>query len=87
MLRAQFESSGKLELFDHLKVFLGGDKATVPYRELAGQLNMSEGAVKVATHRLRRRYRDVLRDEIQQTIGEEEDVDDELRQLFGTLSS
>ena len=68
-------------------MFLGGQKSTIPYRELGDQLKMSEGAVKVAIHRMRRRYRALLRDAIQQTIGTAEDVDEELRQLFKTLAS
>ena len=68
-------------------MFLGGQKSTIPNRELGDQLKMSEGAVKVAIHRMRRRYRALLRDAIQQTIGTAEDVDEELRQLFNTLAS
>ncbi len=86
-LRSEFDATGKIELFDRLKVLLGGQKSTVPYRELGRELKMSEGAVKVAIHRMRRRYRALLREEIQQTIGAAEDVDEELRQLFDTLAS
>ena len=86
-LRVEFDATGKVELFDCLKTFLGGEKSTVPYRKLGDELEMSEGAVKVAIHRMRRRYRVLLREEIQQTIGATEDVDEELRQLFGTLAS
>ena len=53
----------------------------------ADQLEMSEGAVKVAIHRMRRRYRALLREEIQHTIGAAENVDDELRRLFDALTS
>ncbi len=84
-LRAEFDATGKTELFDRLKMFLGGRPSTVPYRELARQLKMSEGALKVAIHRMRRRYRALLREEIQQTIGAAEDVDEELLQLFHAL--
>jgi RNA polymerase sigma factor (sigma-70 family) len=86
-LRGEFEANGKIELFDGLKMFLGGQKSTVPHRELGDQLNMSEAAVKVALHRARRRYRILLREEIQQTIGAEEDVDEELNQLFDALAA
>ena len=85
-LRGEFDATGKTEHFDRLKMFLGGQKATIPYRELGHKLNMSEGAVKVAVHRMRRRYRSLLREEIQQTIGAAEDVDEELRQLFDALA-
>ncbi len=86
-LRAEFEKAGKTELFECLKMFLGGEKSAVPYRELGDQLKLSEGAIKVAIHRMRRRYRALLRDEIQQTVVASEDVDEELRQLFKTLAS
>ena len=86
-LRAEFENAGKTELFHRLKMFVGGEKSTVPYRELGDQLNLSEGAVKVAIHRMRKRYRALLRDEIQQTVVAAEDIDDELRELFNTLAS
>ena len=88
-LRAEFEASGKAARFARLKMFVGGKKSTVPYRALADQLEMSEGAVKVAIHRMRRRYRALLREEIQHTIGATEDteaVDDELRHLFDALT-
>ena len=86
-LRAEFDATGKIELFGRLEMFLGGQKSTVPYRELGDQLKMSEGAVKVAIHRMRRRYRALLREEIQRTIGAAGDVDEELRRLFETLAS
>ncbi len=85
-LHVEFETRGRIELFDGLKMFLGGQKSTVPYRELAAPLKLSEGAVKVAVHRMRRRYRALLREEVRQTIGAAEDVDEELRQLFDALA-
>ena len=86
-LRAEFDVAGKTELFGRLKMFLGGSESTVPYRELGRQLDMSEGAVKVAVHRMRRRYRALLREEIQHTVAAPEDVDEELGQLFDILAS
>ena len=53
----------------------------------AGELNTSEGAVRVAVHRLRRRYRQLLRAEISKTVAEPSDVDDEIRSLFSALDS
>ena len=84
-LRAEFDATGKIERFEGLKMFLGGQKSTVPYRELGDRLKMSEGAIKVAIHRMRRRYRALLREDIQQTIGAAEDVDEELRRMFHAL--
>jgi RNA polymerase sigma-70 factor (ECF subfamily) len=73
-------------LFDTLRPALAGASAAAPYAELARQLNLSEGAVKVAVHRLRQRYRALLRDTIADTVTGPEEVEDELRYLFRTLS-
>jgi RNA polymerase sigma-70 factor (ECF subfamily) len=69
-----------------LKVFLGGESEPPAYRDIAGELNTTEGAVKVAVHRLRRRCGEILRDEIAQTVTSDEDVDQELRDLFANLA-
>ncbi len=84
-LRIEHESAGKLPLFDALKVFLTGEAGAPPLRTIAEQLGMTEGAVKVAVHRLRQKYRDALRAEITQTVTAPEDVDDELRHLLAAL--
>ena len=63
-----------------------GGRETQPYDELAVRLGMNEGAVKVAVHRLRKRYRQLLREEIAQTTAEAGDVDDELHHLFAVLA-
>lgn len=85
-LRRECAESGKEAHFDRLKGALtGADR--IPYRELGSELGLSEGAVKVAVHRLRGRYRDLLLDEIAQTLAEGESVDEELRHLFSAISS
>jgi RNA polymerase sigma-70 factor (ECF subfamily) len=82
-LRDGFGSSReKLRLFERLKPYLGGDRSAVPYRQLADELDMSEAAVKVAVHRMRRQCRAILRSEIAQTVTGPEEVDAELRDLF-----
>ncbi len=81
-LRSDYEQAGKLPIFDTLKIYLGGQDSTVPYREIADQLDLTEGAVKVAVHRLRRRCRECLRREIAQTVASTDDIDEELRLLF-----
>ncbi|MHB8955260.1 MAG: RNA polymerase sigma factor [Pirellulaceae bacterium] len=81
-LRDEYLHAGKLHVFEALKTYLGGEESTVPYRELAAQLGSSEGAVKVAVHRLRQRCRDCLRRTIAQTVASDEEVDEELRHLF-----
>ncbi|MEI8288136.1 MAG: sigma-70 family RNA polymerase sigma factor [Verrucomicrobiota bacterium] len=86
-LRAEYERAGKGELFAGLNSSLVGGRETQPYAELAAQLAMNEGAVKVAVHRLRKRYRQLLRDEIARTTIAAGDVDDELRHLFAVLAA
>jgi RNA polymerase sigma-70 factor (ECF subfamily) len=84
-LRDDFERAGKRDDFDRLKVFLTGEAAAPNYREAAAELGTTEGAVKVAVHRLRRRFRDVVLAEIAQTVTAPEDVDEELRYLFEAI--
>lgn len=88
MVRLQAEATiaKKRKLFDHLKVYLTAKKNSVPYRDVAAELGMTEGAVKVAVHRLRRRYRELLRDEIAQTVSTEDEIDQEIRDLFAALA-
>jgi RNA polymerase sigma-70 factor (ECF subfamily) len=82
-LRGEYEDSGRGKLFDALKGTLTG--AEEAYVDLAERLAMTEGAVKVAVHRLRQRYRDRLRAAIAETVEKPEDVDDEVRDLFAAL--
>lgn len=84
-LEQQYADSGKSELFDALKSHLVGE-ASVPYSALAVNLGMKEGAIKVAMHRLRERYGQMLRLQIAKTIEDSADVDQELRYLFEVLS-
>ena len=85
-LREEHEAAGKGQLFMTLRFAITGDRNTVPYTELAGQLGTSEPAVRVAVHRLRRRYRQVLRDEIAQTLASPDGIEDELRSLMTALA-
>jgi RNA polymerase sigma factor (sigma-70 family) len=84
-LRADYEQDGKGRLFEALKPCLLGSRESQPYAELAAALVMSEGAVKVAVHRLRERYRERLKAEIANTVASPADVDSELRHLFRVL--
>jgi RNA polymerase sigma-70 factor (ECF subfamily) len=85
-LRDEFAASGKLELFEHLKSYLGDGEGTVPYHQIGAALGKTEGAIKVAVHRLRERCREVLRAEISETVSDPKEVDDELRDLFAAVS-
>ena len=73
--------------FALLKGYLTGDAQDVRYKDVADELDMSEGAVKVAVHRLRQRFGDVLRDEVARTLNDPADVDDEIRHLFAAFES
>ncbi len=86
-LKAETSRRGKQDLFEHLKSHLAGQTHTIPYRDLAAELRMTEGAVKVAVHRFRARYRELLREEIAQTVSNSTDVEDEIRTLFAALAS
>ena len=67
-LRAEWTEAGRADVFDRLKPCLTGDSRERGYRDLGRELGMTEGAVKVAVHRLRRRYRDLLHEEIAETV-------------------
>ena len=85
-LRAEFVRDAKAELFEALKPCLLGERTSQPYAALAEKLEMTEGSVKVAVHRLRQRYRQLLRDEIANTVARPEEVEEELRYLFAVLA-
>ncbi|MBI4557149.1 MAG: sigma-70 family RNA polymerase sigma factor [Candidatus Hydrogenedentes bacterium] len=84
-LGAEYAQSGKTPLFEALCPYLSGSPDTATYREVGHGLEMSEGAVKVAVHRMRKRYRELVRQEIAQTLGNEADIDGELRYLISIL--
>jgi len=81
----EYSDAGKRALFEALKPGLTG--ANVAHAEIAAQLNVTDGAVKVAAHRLRQRYREVLRAEIADTVAHPDEIEDELRHLMSALSS
>lgn len=84
-LRNEFVQHGRPEDFERLKVFLLGQSGA-PYAALAQELNTSEGALKVAIHRLRKRYRELFRQEIADTVADPADVESELQHLVVVLS-
>ena len=84
-LRAEFVQHGRLDHFNRLKIFLL-DSAETPYAALAREMGTSEGALKVAIHRLRKRYRDLFRQEIAETVADPADVESELRFLVAALT-
>jgi RNA polymerase sigma-70 factor (ECF subfamily) len=82
-LRDEYHAEGKGDLFEELKVVITGQPAA--YADMAARLRRSEGAIKVAAHRMRHRYRMLMRARIAETVGEG-DVEDELRHLLAVLS-
>jgi RNA polymerase sigma factor (sigma-70 family) len=86
-LRESFERDGRAADFERLKQFLPGDGSHLSYADAARQLGVSEGAAKVAVHRLRRRYREALHAEIAYTVEDPREVDSEIRYLLQALAS
>ena len=83
----QAVAAGRAAVFEELKVFLAGGSGGAAYAEVAGRLGMSEGAVKVAVHRLRERYQSLLEDEIANTVGSPAEVAEERRYLLAALGA
>ena len=86
-LREEYARAGKARVFAQLKSALTGERRSVPYAEIGARLDLSEGAVKVAVHRLRQRYRELLREEISHTVSGPEQIEEEIHALFAALES
>jgi RNA polymerase sigma factor (sigma-70 family) len=84
-LENEYRSAGNAKLFDSLKELLSDEPARRSQADVAGELGMTENAVKQAFHRLRQRYRQLLRDEIAQTLAVPGDVEEELRHFISIL--
>ncbi len=84
-LAVEQSDAGKEQIFAQLKDHLWGEARQTSYAEMAERMGMTEGAVKVTVHRLRRRLRDLLRQEVAQTVATAGDVDEELRHLIGAI--
>lgn len=85
-LRREFVTMEKAELFDELKGFLAGKPDANAYASVAARTGLKEGTVKVAVHRLRHRYGELLRAQVAQTVRDPAEVDDELRYLVQVLA-
>ena len=85
-LRDEHGAEGKAGLYEQLKPFLMVGKSEIPYAQAAATLKLTEGAVRVAVHRLRRRYRELLREEITQTLANPAQADEEMQALFSALA-
>jgi RNA polymerase sigma-70 factor (ECF subfamily) len=85
-LESEYQREGKQVLFAALRPTLAGARESQPYAELSASLGMSQSAVKVAVHRLRRRCRDMVRQEIAHTVASPGEIDSEMRHLFAALA-
>jgi RNA polymerase sigma factor (sigma-70 family) len=86
-LRDESAAEGKARQYEQLRAFLMVGKSDIPYTQVAATLGLTEGAVRVAVHRLRQRYRELLRREIAQTLSDPTQVDEELQALFTALAA
>jgi RNA polymerase sigma-70 factor (ECF subfamily) len=85
LLADEYAAKGRPQVFERLKVVLTQDEGAVPAATLAARLGMTVGAVHVAVHRLRRRYREILQDQIAATLDDPSEMDDEIRSLFEAI--
>jgi DNA-directed RNA polymerase specialized sigma24 family protein len=86
LLRREFVEAGRAEDFERMAPFLRRETDGVRYEQVARELGTTPGAVRMGVHRMRRRYRELLRREIEATVSSNEDVDEELRFLFAALA-
>jgi RNA polymerase sigma-70 factor (ECF subfamily) len=87
VLKSEFVSEDKARLFSHLKVFLEDEADSGDYAGVAGSLGMTPNSVAVKVHRLRQRYRELVRAEVSKTVATPDQVDEEVRELFAALAS
>ena len=85
-LKAELTSENKQNLFIILRIYLTQEESSVPYRDVATKLGMTEGAMKGAVYRLRKRYRELLFEEIAQTVATKDQVDQEISDLFAAVA-
>jgi RNA polymerase sigma-70 factor (ECF subfamily) len=84
-LRQHYEAAGKKELFDRLQGCLAGEPQQSSYAQVGAALRMNEAAARMAAYRLRRRYAELLRAEIAQTVSRPEEIDEEIRHLIAVV--
>jgi RNA polymerase sigma-70 factor (ECF subfamily) len=84
-VREEYAQTGREQLFEAIQIFLAGDSTATTYGEVAERLEKTEGAIKVAVHRLRQRFHRQIREEIARTVASEEQIDAEIQDLFDAL--
>jgi RNA polymerase sigma-70 factor (ECF subfamily) len=85
-LKHEFVTDGRMDIFQALQSHLWGDADSMPYPRLAEQFGMSLANIKVTAHRLRARYRQLLREEIARTVSHPAEIDDEIQYLMRVVS-
>jgi len=85
-LREECLETGKSSLYERLRVFEGGDKSGPSYAQVASELGLTESGVKSAVFRLRERYRELVREEVANTVDSPGEVDGEIRHLISVIS-
>lgn len=86
-LRAEFAAAGRLRLYEHLDAFESGEETGLTFTEVGRQLALSEACVKAAASRLRRRYGELVREEIAHTVASVAEIDEEIRHLVKVVSN
>jgi len=86
-LKAEYVEADKGHVFERLKTHLQAGETPAGYSDIAAELGMTESAVRVAVHRLRQRYGELVRRQIAQTVADPKEVDEELRELFAALTN
>jgi len=84
-LQEEYVTTGRATLFEYLRPCLARDESALPYTDIAARLNLTEAAVKLDVDRLRARYRDVLRQQIAETVTSPEEIEQEIRELFSAF--
>ena len=85
-MREEYLEAGKAGLYDHLKPFESGDQNAPSYAQVAAELGLTESAVKSAVFRMRQRYRELVREEVANTVDDPAEVDAEIRHLISVIS-
>ena len=86
-MREEYVAAGKAEFYNQVKILEGEEKSRVTYAELAARLGTTESAIKSAVPRLRRRYAELVREEIAHTVNNPNEIDEEIRHLIAVISS
>lgn len=86
-LQHEYVVSGRRQLFEYLRNCIAREESALPYAEIAGRLELTEAAVKMAIQRLRNRYREILKHKIAQTVSAPEEIEEEIRHLFSAFGS